>query len=416
MATTTKTYDSGDWKLWTYRPQLGSFVLDFSQLDGPDVLGNGTDGVVVSSYDVAEVNITSGGEMGFGVIYPLNPTVASIIVNVKDFTTDVMNDFYVGTNIAISVDNPSGFSNPYTYLFSGVIDSAMVEVIPGENFSTITIQARALASVQFNTDIGLTKNETDTKALLIKNAAAAVGILISPSLTGSYFRGTARESKSVGEWLTDLALCDFMQINDNIEQRVVTKTDILDPTTWVIEWLESIKVYTRTEALPSSGTLDETSITGLQLDWSGAGSPTGVTLTNYTDSSIVYQYGSTTADAGGAVSYSATVDVKDLASMTTIGQQLLAMVKAFRPVQITTITATNNQELDWKIIDIPDGVIGFVPTPLYPENIYNLGETVTIDLPEFGVEEVDMIIIGREINVTPDNWITTYTLWKGFTN
>jgi hypothetical protein len=415
MATESKLYKSEDWKLWTYQPQPGSFVLDFSQLDGSDVLGNGSDGLAVSQYDVAEVNITSGGEVDSGVIHPISPTIANITVNVKDFTTEVMNDFYVGTGIFLSVDSPTPFANPYAYMFYGVIDSANVSVIPGEDYSTITIQARSYSSLQLNSDVGLTKNESTVKSTLISTAAATLGNFVDLDTSAYNFKGTARESKSLGDWLTDLALCDFMQMRDTYFPVYVYQYDFADPSTWFVAWQANMRFRITKNTSTSVGTLGANEITDVQLDWSGAGSPTGVTLTNYTDSEIVYEYGSTTAGAGGSVSFSSTVDVKDLTQMTEIGQQLLAMNKAFKPIQITTTTATNNQSLVWKDVSLLS-TFGGVTFFYSPDKLYDIGDTITIDLPEFGVDEVDMIITGREINVDPDNWTTTYTLWKGFTN
>jgi hypothetical protein len=411
----TALYKSDYWKLWTYQPQLGSFVLDFSQLNGSDVLGDGTDGLAVSPYGVAEVNISTGGTMDSSVIYPLEPTTAQITVNVKDFTTDVINDFIVGTEILLSIDSPGTLATPYAYIFSGVIDSANVSVIPGEDFSTITISARAFSSLQLNTDVPVTKDETTNKSFLISSAATAVGTSVALEDSAYNFKGTARENKSLGDWLTDLALCDFMQLKDTYIPIFVYQGSLYDPSTWYVAWNKFLRMNINKSTGTSAGILTSAEINDLQLDWSGAGSPTGVTLTNYTDSSIVYQYGSTTSDNGGAVSYSATVDVKNLTQMTSIGQQMIAMNKAFRPVRVTTITAVNNQDLDWKGT-LLTSTFGSATVFLSPDKFYDIGETITIDLPEFGVDEVDMIITGREINVTPDNWITTYTLWKGFTN
>jgi hypothetical protein len=336
-------------------------------------------------------------------------------VNVKDFTTDVMNDFYVGTEIFLSVDSPTPFANPYAYMFTGVIDSANVSVIPGEDYSTITIQARSYSSLQLNTDVGLTKNESTVKSTLISTAAAIVGNFVDLDTSAYNFKGTARESKSLGDWLTDLALCDFMQMRDTYFPVYVYQNGFL-PSTWSVAWQRNMRFRITKNTSTSVGTLTDAEISDMQLDWSGAGSPTGVTLTNYTDPEIIYQYGSTTADAGGSFSYVATVDVKDLTQMTAIGQQLLAMNKAFTPIQITTTTATNNQSLVWKDITLDASSGGLVTFYYSPDKLYDIGETITIDLPEFGVDEVDMIITGREINVDPDNWTTTYTLWKGFTN
>jgi hypothetical protein len=408
-------YKSEYWKLWTYQPQPGSFVLDFSQLDGPAVLGDGSDGLAVSSYSVSELSISSGGTMDTSVIYPLEPTTAQITVNVKDFTIDVMNDFFVGTEILLSVDSPGTLATPYAYIFSGVIDSANVAVIPGEDFSTITISARAFSSLQLNTDVGLTKDETNNKSFLISNAAAAVGTSVALEDSAYNFKGTARESKSLGEWLTDLALCDFMQLKDTYIPLFVYQGSVYDPSTWYVAWNKFLRMDINKSTGTSAGTLTSAEINDLQLDWSGAGAPTGVTLTNYTDSEIIYQYGSTTSDNGGSLSYSATVDVKNLAQMTSIGQQLIAMNKAFMPVQVSTITAVNNQNLDWKGTLLPS-TFGSATIFISPTNFYDIGETITIDLPEFGVDAVDMIITGREITVNPDTWTTTYTLWKGFTN
>jgi hypothetical protein len=72
-------------------------------------------------------------------------------------------------------------------------------------------------------------------------------------------------------------------------------------------------------------------------------------------------------------------------------------------------------DLVWKDITVLSD-LGSVTYPAYPTNLYFVGDTITIDLPELGVDEVDMIITGRDIEVTPDYWKTTYTLWKGFTS
>lgn len=413
---TSRTYKSEDWQLWTYQPQAGSFVLDFSQLNGPDVLGNGSDGLAVSQYGVAGVSITSGDGMDSGVVHTISPTTAFITVNVKDFTADVMNDFYVGTAVFLAVTNPTGYFNDYTWMFYGTIESANVSVLPGADFSTITIEARAFSSNQLNADVGLTKDETTDKSTLIENAALTVDTGIQLETSAYNFKGTARESKSLGEWLTDLALCDVMQMRDYAYLYFVEQVNIGLPSTWRLYWAYDIRMAITKATGTSAGTLDATTISDIVLDWSGAGSPTGVTLTNYTDSAIVYQYGSTESGAGSSVSYSATVDVKNLTQMTAIGQQLLAMTKAFRPIQVTTKTATNNQTLDFKTINVPGSIDATVAVNAYPENFYQIGDTITIDLPEFGIDEQDMIVIGRNIEVTPDDWKTSYTLWKGFTS
>jgi hypothetical protein len=411
----TKTYKSEDWKLWTYRPQLGSFVLDFSQLDGPDVLGNGTDGLVESNYDLASAIITAGGEMGSAVIYPISPETAEITVNVKEFTIDVINEFYVGTLVELRLKNASPYIGlQQTIMFRGYITSAFVDVLPGEDFSTISISAINESQAKLNTNVGITKNETDLKSQLIRNSAIDANIFMEIQDSLYNFKGTAKESKSLGEWLSDLALCDFMQMTDNTIPDFVTQPS-LDPNTWQMYSVTNLYLKVNKSIAFSSGVLNSDSITDIKLDWSGANSPTSVTLTNYTDNSLIYQFGSVDSGAPGSFSYNSTVDLKDLTQMTEVGKQLLAMNKAFKPVQITTITAVNNQEVDFKETQVV-GALTFAIIPMVPSNLYEVGDTITVDLPNLGVEDNDMIVTGRTIEITPDNWTTTYNLWKGFTN
>lgn len=414
MATETLTYTSDFWKLWTYQTQAGSFVLDFSQLNGADVLGNGTDGLAVTDYPIASVSIHQGSTLDYGVVHTIAPASAEVTLNVKDFTADQINDFYVGTAVAITVDNHNGTAEPWAWMFSGVIDSASVTFMPGEDYATISISATGSSANTLNAGLNVTKNETTSKSALIQAAATAAGIAIGFDTSAYNFKGTARESKTIGEWAADLALCDFMQMRDT-PQPLYVYQPFPTSTTWYVSYYTApyfaITKYTGT----SAGTLDETDITDVQLDWSGAGSPTGVTLTNYTDQAIIYQYGSTETAAGGAVTYSNTVDLKDITQMTAVGQQLLAMVKAFKPITVNTITATNYQSVVYKSTNLPSDY-GTVDIIWKPQNLYEVGETITIDLPDYGIDNNNMIIVGRTITVTPDNWTTSYDLWKGFTS
>jgi hypothetical protein len=412
----TRIYKSSDWQVYTYQPEPGSFVLDFSQLNGPDVLGTSGGGVVAVQYEIGNISIVQGGSVDSGVIHQIQPSLMSVEFIVKDFNTDVINDFYVGTTVTADVFNGNFTATERTPMFSGVIESVQVKVIPGEDFSIISLECVSYSRNVLNATLGITKNETTLKGELIETALVANNLTIDLIDYSNYqFKGTARESKSVGEWITDITLCDFSQFTDHpTPVGLITGASYSDLIVFVNPYP---RVEIKKNVGVSAGTLDENIIFDLNLDWSGVDSPTVVTLTNYTDSSIVYQYGSTQEGSGGANAYSATVDVKNLNQMIEIGDQLLSMTKSFRPVVVSTITATENQEITFKDSLITN--LGGGPAydiPWFPENIYQVGETVEIDLPDYGIDQQKMIIVGRTMEITPDNWTTTYNLWKGFTN
>lgn len=412
---TTRTYLATDWKLWTYQPQPGSFVLDFSQLNGTDVLGSVGGSLVEAPYEVANITINEGGVPSNGMFLPVTPSTLSVSFIVKDFTADVINSFYVGTSIYVTV---KPYVSPGTTLndvpmFQGTIDSADVLVIPGEDYSTLTVTAVSLAGPTLNTLLGVTKNETTQKGSLIQSAATSAGINIGVDAGVYHFKGTATESKSLGDWLTDLALCDLMQLRDSFTPVLygVSGTD------YIIYYNGYLRMNTTTVAESSAvGTISETDISNLELGWSGSDAPTAVNLTNYTDSTIIYTYGNTEATSVGATAYSATVDLKNLAEMTTVGQQFLAMIKKFTPVTITVPIARQYETVDYRAT-IVDPLVPGSPASwyLYPTNCYDLGDTIEIDLPDRGIENQKMIVTGRTTEVTPDNWNVTYNLWKGFT-
>jgi hypothetical protein len=50
---------------------------------------------------------------------------------------------------------------------------------------------------------------------------------------------------------------------------------------------------------------------------------------------------------------------------------------------------------------------------MLPANLLRVGEELRINSTTFGSDTVNKVI-GRTIEVTPDNWMVTYNLWKGF--
>jgi hypothetical protein len=401
MATTSRTYNASDWSIWTYVPEPGAFLLDFSQLNGPDVLGTTGGSMQIVDADIASVSLTSGSEVDQGIFLPITPMIMQASLSIKNFTATDANKFYVGTDLWLTLDNESGYSDPdfgsTTPFFIGRIRDFSVDVMPGEDFATINLSCSSDLEDDLNTLIAVTTGTTLSKTLWVVNYASEAGIRLSPinfqsSAYSVYnFATSRREVKSYGDWLQDIYICDMTMGYDSV-------TPEIGPWLWGANAALSI-VGTPVK------TFGDEDISDVVFGWSGVGSPTGVNLTNYFDNELVYQFGGSSNSQN--FTYSATIDVKDITQMAAVGQKMLSMNKAFRPVEVATETARTYQEITF---DDRYGVF------YYPTNLAQVGDTVAIDLPDQGFSNVPMLVTGRIMEITPDTWTTTYNLWKGFTN
>jgi hypothetical protein len=400
MATTSRTYNASDWSIWTYVPEPGAFLLDFSQLNGPDVLGTTGGSMQIVDADIASVSLTSGSEVDQGIFLSITPMIMQASLSIKNFTATDANKFYVGTDVWLTLDNESGYSDPNfgltTPFFIGRIRDFAIDVRPGEDFATINLSCSSDLEDDLNTLIAVTTDTILSKTLQVVNYAAEAGIRLSPinfqsSAYSVYnFATSRREVKSYGDWLQDIYTCDM--------------TMGFDSVTPEFGWRWGANAALSTVGTPVK-TFGDEDISDVVFGWSGAGSPTGVTLTNYFDNALVYQFGGSSNSQN--FTYSATIDVKDITQMAAVGQKMLSMNKAFRPVEVATETARTYQEITF---DDRYGVF------FYPANLAQVGDTVAIDLPDQGFSNVPMLVTGRTMEITPDNWTTTYNLWKGFTN
>jgi hypothetical protein len=405
MADKTITYLTSDWKIWTYQPFDSRFILDFSQLDDANTPLSGTEGSVKAlDAMINSLTISEGSAVNQGIFSQITPASLDVTLIIENFTASDSQQFFVGADIWATYRNAATSDNSYLSLgkntpaFMGKIRSFTVTIEPGSNFASVNISATSYNEDNLNTVISVAKDTTTDKSVLISNAAAVKNIVVQPAASNYHFATSTAESKTLGEFVIDLNTCDMHVITDRLSRVITSPSNI--------SFTPQIYSLVSTTASPAR-TYDSTNITDLQLDWSGADSPTGVTLTNYFNNTIVYQYGTDgTIAAGGAYNYSATIDVKDITEMTDVGQKMMSMVKAFKPVTITTKTATNYQNLTFK-----DDT-----TWTYPTNLSRVTETIAVNMPTYGLSSVPMLVTGRTMMITPDNWTTTYQLWKGFTN
>lgn len=419
MAIRTQTYLTEDWKIWTYVPESNSFVLDFSKLNGTDTLGYANGSMVVSDSQVTGINLNEGGVVTSAIFTDVAPASISISLIIKNFSSYMARNYLVGTAIWVTYKNaediPDNNFSLNTPIFIGRIRSFNVDIQPGSDFASVTIEATSDTEDDLNVLMSILKDNIVYKTEAIAASATTLGIDTSFYPSTLHFGGTAvgvYETKTYGEWLADLVLCNLDVVRDDVTATGVFYTSL----TRQYNYSNGIKTTTSNgSAITSKATFDENIITDVELNWDGAGAPTGVTLTNDYNNTIVYQYGSTSSSStGGAFNFAATVDVKDITEMTSVGQRMISYGREFAPVSVAVKLATNYQDIDFANEYLLDQGSTYREAWLYPANLLRIGDVAEITVSAYGFTDYRAIITGRTITVTPDDWTVTYNLWKGF--
>lgn len=421
MATKTRTYKTTDWNIWTYVPEANSFVLDFSQLNGTDVLGSTGGSMQMLDLPIGSIVLTEGGTPTSGVLPTIQPATLDVELSIKDFTKTDTQKFYVGKAIWLTLTNAQttgattyGFETPW---FMGTIRDFQVTIDPATEYASVAIQATSNAQDWFNYQLSVTKNTTDGKDVILNYALAAdtaaphnVSWEYGPPsyLPSPYnYANTATEVKTLGEWLQDASNSDQPYFRD---QFYVTTTATAGYVTYSPEFKG--KCYTLDYGL----TFDGTTINNVQYGWDSAEAPTAVTLDLATNSATVYKTQKATSNSLGSINYTSTIDVKDSTQLGLIGQKLIGLNKTFAVTSFTDTLAQNNLDLVYR--DYKDFAITGTDYSawLYPYQLASIGEIITVDLPDFGFEAQESVVVGRTVEVNYTNVLVTYQLWKGFTN
>lgn len=428
----TKIYKASDWSIWTYVPEPYSFILDFDLLNY-EWLGSSGGSLQPVEAGISNIILQEGSTINQGLFSEITPATLTAELIIENFTVLDGDKFLVGSEIALYLENATPeepyipiIISPTTYVyrdtktlfFEGHIDSFNVELEPGSDFATIAISAVSKSSNDLNTLIGVEKDTVTPKNTLIANTR--VGQWSAPTFDDYNFGVTEFEEKSLGDFLGDLLLCQAGLTGDTINDDFPldvnqTGSHIYEVKPVRKQWM-FLKDSTMSIEEPDVKVYyEDADISSVTLDWSGAGSPTGVALQNYSDSTETYNFGN--ANTPGAFVFSGTVDVKDLAQMTVIGKKLLNFNKKFTPVQIVTETVRTFQEVEFKYQPINMTEITYdVPFYFVPNKLAKLLDIVSISNERLGISDQRMFVTGRTIEITPDNWMTTYNLWKGFTN
>lgn len=416
MATKTRTYNTTDWSVWTLVPEAGSFVLDFSLLDGPDVLGSTVTTMAKLDLPIGAISLTEGGHPDSEILPTIQPANLTVTLSIKDFTRTDFQKFYVGKAIWLTLANAQttgattyGFDTPW---FMGIIRDFQVTLSPGSDYADITIDANSNSNDWMNYQLSVTKNTTDGKDTVLNYALAAD--IMSPPVSWGYqteespyhYADTSTEIKTIGEWFADVSVSDQPYWRD--EFFIYTSA-----VAGFVTYSPQFKGHCYVEDF--SLTFDSTNITNIDYAWDASNSPSAVSLTNYKTPATVYNNQKSAGVALGSVNFSSTVDVKNLAEMTTIGQRLISLNKSFAVTAFTHRLATDNQPLIYRDIKDFDGAGTSHSAWLYPYDLAKIGEEITIDLPDYGFDPQTSVVVGRTLEVNYTDTLVTYQLWKGLT-
>jgi len=410
MAATTRTYLASDWQVWTYAPVAGKFRLDFSALNGTDVLGAVGDvgGMAVLDLNINSITIQDGIRPNQSVFGQISPGNASISASYTGWSETLVKDLYPGKYIAITLKNQSAsdvdvYGRNSVY-FLGTISTSNYSVDPINLVTTFNIECEDIFSNALNQSIEVSRSTTSTKASSINAALLANSNLFDPHLdivtagdmTVNY-ESTTTESRSLGDWLDDF-LTSYVAIP---LQTYVYQSSLLERTvTLQALWTQ-----------PTSGTqITGSDITNVVMATDGADIPTSFNLSN---STVSYNYApDNDSILTLPINYTATLDVNGLTQVQQVADRIRTYVPELSPTEITVRTATTYQDITFDSTHPHAGGIKYWPTTWYAN-----GTDIDVYLDFFATGGTTphyyTKIVGQSHEITPDYWLTTYQLLKG---
>ena len=410
MATTSRTYLASDWQVWTYEPVAGKFRLDFSALNGSDVLGAVGDvgGMAVLDLDIAEINIQDGERPTQSVFGIVSPGTCDILASTTGWDKALVQELYPGKSLAITLKNQASididvFGRNSVY-FLGVISGSTFSVDPINRVTTFTIQGLDVLGMALNQSFPVDKSTTTTKSSSLNAGLLAnsnlfdshLEIITNGDLTVNY-EVTATETRSLGEWLEDWV-----------------QTLLGIPATYYAYQLGNLKRVIALNPLqtqPTSGAqITGSVISQLSMETDGADVPTSFNLSN---STLSYSFGTSEANILSLpTQYTAQLDVNGAGQLSQISDRIRTYIPRLSPTEITVTTASTYQPIVFDTTQAQSGGQYY-----YPNNWWANGTDVNIYLDYLATGGITpnyyTKIVGQSHNITPDLWQTTYQLLKG---
>jgi hypothetical protein len=423
MTIYSRTYKTTDWKVWIYTPVSGKFRLDFSALDGFDVLSSTEGSLQEVALPIEQITITEGSPLNLNAITDLVPATASISLRTQGFTKSTMLEYYVGKKIAITVANADtavthSVFGQATPMFIGYITDANLSFNPYDTFQTINIQAQDSLQYVLNTPMAVTYGTSLALSSYVEDSHAALGGLnIYPEECTNYTSNGIMSS--IGLYVPPVAGTETQTIGAWYQElyKQAAGYYIGFPT---FSYRQSGSNYTFVREVNSYSygatanydpvIIASNKVMDVQFSNTNSTKPTSFNLTNNQGS--VYSYGpqsSATLSNLSVWSDQMNCSVTDLG---VIAQRVAAMSNYYALAEMTVSTAINNQTITYD--SARPKTSGAIYALFYPTSYAQMGWQVQIDLSAYGFSSTEStaMVVGQEITVTPDNWITKYTLLR----
>jgi hypothetical protein len=410
MATTSRTYLASDWQVWTYEPVAGKFRLDFSALNGSDVLGAVGDvgGMAVLDMDISYIGLQDGERPNQSVFGIISPGTATITASVTGWDKALVQELYPGKSLAITLKNQATIDidvyKRNSVYFLGVIAGSTFTVDPINLVTTFNIEGLDVLGMALNQSMEVSRSTTATKSSSLNTALTAnsnlfdshLEIITNGDLTVNY-ETTTTEIRSLGAWLEDWI-----------------QTLLGIPATYYAYQLGNLKRVVSLNPLevqPTSGaTITGDVVTNLTMETDGADVPTSFNLSN---STLSYSFGTSEANILSLpTQYTATLDVNGAGQLSQISDRIRTYIPRLSPTEITVTTATTYQPIIFDNAQVGNGGQYY-----YPTNFWRNGTDVNVYLSFLATGGVTpnyyTKIVGQSHEITPDLWQTTYQLLKG---
>lgn len=403
MATRSRTYLPTDWQLWSYTPVAGKFRLDFSALNGSDVLGAVGDvgSIQVFDLDIAQINLDDGQRPEQSVFSSVNPGTMALSAQLKTWDETTVKELYNGKQVFLTLKNEATNLHPIfgkaAVFFIGNIDSLDIQLDPINSITNLTITATDVSATALNVPLVFSKTNIGKdidieQAFLDAKAAKLINSYLSLDLTGmlSTYENTGQITASFGEILNDFIASDVAIWLPSYSQAY--------SGSYTLERRLNIKTISTTST--SGQLIPESIISNIAVGQDGANVPTSFDIGNSTST---YTYGLQSASiASNPVVYTATIDVPT-AFLPTIAAKILSYTQKIQPLEVSVRSAQSFQTI---VFDNGSGDY------IWPQYVWQNGSEVKTT-PSFTGGTYYHTIVGTSHRITPDDWQTTYQLWKG---
>ena len=411
MAIRTRTYLPTDWQVWVYTPVAGKFRLDFSALDGADVLGGSTDtgSIQALALRINSIQIDDGQRPDQGVFSSFVPGSMSLSAQLLSWDAITVKELYNGKQIFLTLKNEAINSHPIfgknTVFFIGQIDGLDINVDPINHVTNLNITATDVLGSIVNQPMTMLKDNSTSKRIQL---ITALNNMIANGFVNDYGRlefdgGLASsyelnvtQTRTIGEWITDFISSEVALVTPYVLQQY-------SGGSWVLRKALNMKTIA---ALAKTGELiPESLISSIAIGQDGANAPTAFALSNTTSN---FSFGVTTANTVSNPNvYTTALDVTT-ANLKTVADKITEFSQAIQPTQVTVRTAQSFQTITF---DNTRPIVGSNDYT-YPKYFWINGQEVKT-MPTYTGGTYYHMVVGINHSIDVNGWTTTYQLWKG---